>query len=313
MGTATVQSQRRVASSGGACAGAIVLALVASGCARGGAQPDGVDAVASVFPLAWVAEQVAPAATVTLLGAGGQDAHSVDLTPRERAVVEAADVVLYVGDISYQPVVEDAARAAGGEVVDISAVAGSERLIRTAGGTVDPHLWFDADVMADVVLATGEAFASADPPGADGYRSRAATTASEFQRLGRELDDLLSGDCRFDEVVVSHVAYSYLTQPRGKALRGITGANPESGASPSELDRLADLVEQEGLRYVVAEPVEGRADAETLAAETDVELLEIFPLDAVPPTGDSGRSLVQLVREQASTLATAYGCTNREG
>ena len=194
----------------------------------------------------------------------------------------------------------------------MSAVAGPERLLRTANGAVDPHLWFAADVMADVALAVGEAFAAADPSGAQAYRSRAADAASEFQRLRRDLDDLLGRECRFDEVVVSHVAYSYLAQPRGKALRGITGANPESGASPGELNRLVEFVEREGLRHVVAEPFEGRADAEAVAAEAGVEVLDIFPLDAVPP-GRGGVSLIELARDQTSTLATAYGCPAAEG
>ena len=289
-------------------AAALLVALGSSACtARDPVDGGGVIAVAAVFPLAQVAREVAPTATVTLLGAGGDDAHSVDLTPRERAAVEAADVMLYVGDIGYQKPVERAAEAAQGQVVDMAAIAGPSRVITTTNGAVDPHLWFDARVMADVTVATGDAFAAADPGGARDYRARAAGMASDFRRLAVELDDLLAGDCRFDEVVVSHVAYAYLTKPRGKTLLGITSPNPEAGASPAELGRLADTVRRAGHPYVVSEPVEGRADAETIARETGAELLDIFPLDAEPP-GAVDRSIVELVRQQALTLATAYGC-----
>ncbi len=73
-----------------------------------------VAAVAAVYPLGWMAEQVAPEADVSLLSAGGLEAHDLEITPDQRQAIETSDVVLFVGDIGYQPQVEDAVAAAGG-------------------------------------------------------------------------------------------------------------------------------------------------------------------------------------------------------
>ena len=307
---------------------AAATALLLTGCGRqaavtaqdGGGAP--LTAAAAVFPLAWLAGEVAPDARVELLSEGSLEAHDIELSPGQRAAVQTADVVLYLGDIDYQPQVEAAAQAAEGQVVDVTEVAGEQRLLLAGadphphadegddhadGEQLDPHLWFDAAVMADVALRTGEAFAAADPARADVYRANARAVADDLRALESELDRLLGGDCRLDEAIVSHIAYTYLVQPHGKELNGIGGVDPEAGASGAQLAELVREVHEEGITHVLAEPVEGRQDAEALAREAGVELLEVHPLDAVTPE-QADASFVDLVREQAETFATAYDC-----
>ena len=302
--------------------------------ARGdGAEGSPVSAVAAVYPLSWLAEEVAPEADVTTLNAGGLQAHDVEITPGQRQAVETADVVLFVGDIGYQPQVEQAVGSARGEVVSVAEVAGPERLLEPVAeahveqepaaeahhgdgaaeahsgeeAVVDPHIWFDAEVMADVAVRTGEAFATADPGNAETYRNNARAVSEELAELGRELDATLGGECRHLEVIVSHQAYGYLLAPLGVAQHGVTGINPQAGASSAELAELVEEIEREGFGHVLTEPQEGREGAETVAREADVELLEISPLDAVTDE-QAGAGFIELVRAQAAQFATALGC-----
>jgi zinc transport system substrate-binding protein len=311
----------------------LFLLLVGAGCGgRDTAASSQVSAVAAVYPLGWVAEQVAPEAEVSLLAAGGLEAHDLEITPGHREAIQTSEVVLYVGDIAYQPQVESAVESAEGEIVSLSEVAGDERLLEpgegphahgeegegeehvgesedehSGEGVVDAHIWFDPEVMADVATRTGEAFAAADPDNADTYRENAAALNEELTGLGGDLDDILGGECRHDEAIVSHQAYGYLLEPYGYEQHGVTGINPEAGSSSAELAELVREIEREGFEYVLAEPVEGRAGAETVAREAEVELLEISPLDAV--TGDQAESdFPSLVRDQAAQFALALGC-----
>ena len=87
--------------------------------------------VAAVYPFAWVAERIAPGAELELLQ-GAQEAHDLDLSPTQRAAIETADVVLYTGDIDYQPQVEQAVASAGGQVVSAVEVAGEDALLAAA-------------------------------------------------------------------------------------------------------------------------------------------------------------------------------------
>lgn len=297
----------------------LVLALVATvavGCGSGdGSGDDGrVSAVAAVYPLAWLAERVAPEAKVSLLTAGGAEAHDLDLTPGQRSAIEGSDVVLYVGDIGYQPQVEQAVSSASGQAVSLSDVAG-DRVLRAAEdaqageerGEVDAHMWFDTEVMADLADRIGAAFAAADPSGKAAYLRNAAEAREELTALGGDLKELLAGPCRFKEVVVSHQAYGYLLRPFGHTQQGVTGINPEAGASSAKLSELVEKIKTEGIGHVLAEPVEGRKDAEVVAKEAAVELLEISPLDAVDET-EARTAFPELLRQQARRFATALGC-----
>jgi len=320
----------------------VLLALLAPACGGGdatatsAADPTDVEeasaadlqAVAAVYPLAWVAAQVAPEAEVNLLNQGSQEAHDLDISPPQRAAIETADVVLYTGGIDYQPQVEEAIPAAQGQVVNAAEVAGEEALLaasteahahddegddhadegdRVEEGGVDPHLWFDSAIMAEVAGATGEAVATADPDNAEAYRQNAAAVSDEMAALGADLDSLLGGDCRFDEAIVSHAAYAYLLEPYDTTQHAVTNVSAEGDAAAGELAEIVGEIEEEGFTHVLAEPVEGREGAEAVATETGVELLEIFPLDAV--TDDQAATgLPDLIRAQAEAFATALGC-----
>ncbi len=329
----------------------LIAAVVAlAGCGRGGATstdttgdtsapdaPGEVTAFASVFALSWIGQEIAPDASFTALGAGG-DPHDVDLSSAQREAVGGSDVVLYLGDIEFQPQVEEAVADSEARVVAVSEVVGEDALLEgeeedehaeeggedadgseteaAAGeeeehadeaGVVDPHLWFDPALMAEVAQATGEAFAEADPGGAEDYLANAERVATELTDLDGEIDDLFA-DCERDEAVVSHEAYAYLLGPRDKAQVGIAGLAPEANASSAQIAALVEEVEAQGITTVLAEPEEGRADAETLAEETGIDLVEISPLESVDDD-QFAEGYPTLLRQQADAFATAFGCS----
>ena len=291
-----------------------LLLCAAAACAPAGTAPGELGAVATVYPLAWVVAEVAPEAAVESLASRGQDPHDLELSPGQRALVESADVVAYLGDIGFQPQIEAALQDTSATLVDASAVAGNR--LRTVSGhddgehgdaAVDPHLWFDALVMADIATAVGDAFATADPAGATGYRDRAAEVARELRGTAEDIAGLLS-DCRHDEVVVGHEAYAYLLAPHDIAQHGISSASGHSAASPQDIAVLADEIRALGLPAVLTEPVEGRTDAQVVAREARVELVEIYSLDIVDDE-QAAKGFPQLLREQAEAVARAAACS----
>lgn len=289
-----------------------------SGTGPGAQVGDGLTVVATVFGLAWIADQIAPGADVTFLGAPGQDPHDLELSPGDREVIETADVLLYVGQLDFQPQVESAAPSARGVVVDIAEIAGHQRLRdddddHDDGGdddhddeASDPHLWFDALIMADVAEATGAAFASADGDNAADYEANAASVAAQLHDVDADIDALLD-DCRLDTAIVSHEAYTYLLAPRGLRHEGISGTGGHGDASPQRLAELTERIRDEDISAVAAEPIEGRADAEALAAEAGVDIIEIDPLEVV--TDEQFEvGYPDLLREQAVAFATVLEC-----
>jgi zinc transport system substrate-binding protein len=299
---------------------------------------EGITVVTTVFPPTSMAQDIAPGADVRLLTSSGQDPHDLELSPADRALIETADVVIYMGDIDFQPQVEAAVGDAAGEVVSVAEVAGAGNLRDFEGHThdeddggeddghghadeadhgdddghdeegaaVDPHIWFDAAIMAEVAEEIGEALAALDPDHAEGYREAAGAVHDDLVALDAELDELLDG-CARDTAIVSHAAYAYLLAPRGLEQEGISGAGGHGDASPQRLAALSDRIREEGIPAVLAEPLEGRADAEALARESGVDLLEIDPLEV--GTDDLlAQGYPDALRAQAQAFAEALEC-----
>jgi len=285
---------------------AAVAAAFLLGCGASG-EEERVTAVTTVFPLRWVTQQVAPEAALTDLATLGGEPHDLELGPQDRVSLQEADVVVYLGQIDFQPQVEEAVAASTARVVDAVEVVAEDALIPAGADEVeDPHLWFDPGLMAQMAEATGEAFASADPAAAAEYRANAAAVAGDLRALEEEIGTTLS-DCEHDRAIVSHEAYGYLLTPHGLDQRGIAGIDPESGASPAELATLVEEIRAHDISAVLAEPVEGRADAEALAAEAGVDLLEISSLESATDE-EFERGYPELLRQQADAFAQALGC-----
>lgn len=127
-----------------------------------------------------------------------------------------------------------------------------------------------------------------------------------MRRLDADVDAVL-GDCRFDTVVVSHAAYAYLLEPHGITQEGVSGPGGHAGASPQRVAELAATIAQAGIPAVLSEPVEGRRDAEAVAREAGVDIIEILSLDVVDEER-AARGYPDLLREQAQAAARAAGC-----
>jgi zinc transport system substrate-binding protein len=308
---------------------AVLLLLLVACSPSSSADDEGLQVVATVYPLAWLAAEIAPDASVTSLAARGQDPHDLELTPQQRSAFESADLIAYLGPIDFQPQVEAAISGVSGEVVSAADIAGDDRL-RHAGDDhpheedgddghdddaeddadeteiVDPHLWFDAAVMADIAVAMGEAFAAADPDNAEQYTATAAVVADDLTAVGEQIAGMLDA-CEHDEIIVSHEAYGYLLAPHGLEQHGISGAGGHSEASPADIAALTAEIREENIPAVLSEPVEGRTDAEAVAREAGVEIIEIYSLDIVDDE-QAAEGFPALLVQQAEAVAQAAQC-----
>lgn len=275
----------------------IVMALLLSVSCGTGEEATGVTIVASVHPLAWLAERIAPEAAVAELSAGVDDPHDVQLSPSQIAALRDADVVVHVGNVDYQPEVEAALSDRTDGVV--AAAEATDLDLRT-----DPHVWQSPAALAEVAEALGAALQEADPDGS-GYAQRAAETAAELRALAAEADRLR--DCPRDVVVVSHAGYGHLLGPRGVTQEAASPPGHHAEPSPRRIADLVELVRSSGLPGVVAEPEEGRPAAETIAREAGVDLLDVHPLGTVDDA-DASIGYPVLWRRNVEAFAAALGC-----
>ena len=244
--------------------------------------------VASFYPLAFAAERVTGDDwEVVDLTPPGTEAHDVELSIEDRAAIEDAEVVLYLGDYGFQPQVEAAVQEAAGAVVPVGDASGEDL-------SADPHVWLDPAHMAQIVMEVAGAV-----PGASDRELR-----SELVALSDRYADGLAM-CRFRTMVVPHEAFGYLADAYGLEQFGLAGVNPEGEPGAARLARAHQLITsgQAGAVFYEAGG-ESREVAETVAEDAGVPALALSTLESEPPTGD----YLSVMEDNLASLRQGLDC-----
>jgi zinc transport system substrate-binding protein len=288
-------------------------AVVVQACAgQAGSDPDGrTSVVVSFYPLAFAAERIGgDCVSVTNLTPPGVEPHDLELTPDAVEAIATADVVLYFGG-GFQPAIEDAVQGAEGQAVDVLGVVSTvpaEGEEAEEGLAVDPHVWLDPSLFADIVAATAdaleqtEAVGSCDVSGAqEGLRADLAELDDDFRKtLGR---------CERDVIVTTHAAFGYLAAAYGLRQEAIAGLEPQVEPSARRLAELKAFVVREGIDTIFTEELVSPDVAETLAAEADVDTAVLFTIEGLTAEeAAAGEDYFSLMRENLDALRAALGC-----
>ncbi|MFD0659443.1 metal ABC transporter substrate-binding protein [Thermocatellispora tengchongensis] len=267
----------------------------------------------------------------------GVEPHDLELSPRQVAEVESAALTVYIKGV--QPAVDQAVQQnaadrgfdaasvvqtipatgvdehghgeeehghgeeAGGEHAD-EAGHEAEGEGHEEAVSYDPHIWLDPSRLATVATKLGERLAAADPAHAQGYRQRAAATATELGTLDAELKKGLSS-CSGHAIVTSHTAFGYLANRYGLEQVGISGIDPDSEPSPARLAEVAKVAKQEKVTTIFTEALVSPKVAEVLAQEVGAKTAVLDPIESKPASGD----YLSAMRQNLTELRTALGCS----
>lgn len=289
---------------------ALCLALVGSACGGADGEGDGgnggdgdgrVSVVAGFYPLAEAAARVGgDRVAVTNLTPAGSEPHDLELRSGDIDHIEGAAVVLYLGR-GFQPAVEEAARRADGEVVDLLAAIG-------VPGDGDPHVWLDPTLMARIAERVQAALVEADPGGRSTYDANAAAYAADVGALDAAYRQGLA-QCQRRVIVTSHDAFGHLARRYGLTQDAITGLSPESEPDPERLSELAAKVRAQGITTIFYETLVSPRVAETLARETGAKTAVLDPIEGLTEEEQAaGRSWESVMTDNLSALRTALGC-----
>ncbi|MBA2741511.1 MAG: zinc ABC transporter substrate-binding protein [Actinobacteria bacterium] len=262
------------------------LAVGVAGCGREDTARADMRIAAAFYPLAYLAERIAPNADVTNITPAGSEPHDLELSARDVERVQDADLVLYLGQ-GFQPALEDA-------------VTGHDRAVDLLGVTgSDPHVWLDP--LRFAAMARTVANALGEPTAAD-------TLVADLEKLDRDLRAGLA-HCERRELVTSHAAFGYLADAYGLEQIPLTGVAPEADPSARDLEALAAKVEEIGATTVFFEPLVSSKLAETVAREAGVETAILNPLEGL--TDDEladGEDYFSVMRANRAALRQGLGC-----
>jgi zinc transport system substrate-binding protein len=269
--------------------------------------------VASFYPLAFAAERVAgPGWEVIDLTPPGTEAHDVELSLEDRSAIEDAEVLLYLGDIGFQPQVEEAVSEVPGRVVAVTEgiplaapiPEEEEGEEEHAEETADPHAWLDPALFARMVDRVADGLAAADPTEAAGYRDRAVALQDELEALDERVRADLEG-CDTRSLVVSHEAFGYLAEAYGLEQLGLTGLAPEAEPTVERLGAAgAALADGRATAVFFEAGDEARRIAESVAADFGIPALPLGTLESEPPSGD----YLSVMEDNLASLRRGLGC-----
>jgi zinc transport system substrate-binding protein len=283
---------------------AVLGGAALSGCAAlSGADTKGIQVATAFYPLQFVAERIAgDHATVDNLTRPGKEPHDLELTIGETADVALADLVVY--EKGFQPAIDEAVdQNATGDVIDAADVV---HPVVYANGERNPHFWQDPLRLAVLGDAVAERLAKVDPDHADDYLANAAALRGELERLDADYARGL-GHCERTTVVVSHDAFGYLAK-YGLVMAPIAGLSPDAEPTPSDLARLQDLIESDGITTVFGERLVSPRLTRSLADDMGITTAVLDPIEGLSnETAD--QDYLSLMRQNLRALETANGCS----
>lgn len=258
----------------------VLLSSLASACSS--AADDRLKVVASLYPLAWVAERVGgPFVQVEDLTPAGVEAHDATLSAIQRADIQTADVVLILGTIGFQPDIDRAVETASGNVLDVT--EGLDLISAEGDLPIDPHLWLDPMILSATLARITAAFSAADPEHSSSYEANADATADALARLDSELRGGLDA-CDFRTFVTTHQAFGYLARAYDLRQLPLMGLDPEAEPSAVAIQTALDAIADGGAAPAVfAESTEeGRRIGATVAQQAGVALFGLSTLETDP-------------------------------
>lgn len=285
----------------------LILLLMITGCGRtsnGGMEEGKVNVVTTFYPIYEFAQFI-----------GGENAHVVNLlpvgvephdwTPRSQEIVNTSKAQLFMYNgaglegwvpgflkaLDKDSKVKAVEVSKGVNLIETDSDGGHDHGEENSATNtdieehqdehhIDPHTWVSpksAIVMAENIK---NSFIEVDP-----------THQNEYEQRYQELNDkLVELDSKFEselakmpnkEIVVSHQAFGYLTRDYGLTQHSIMGLSPDAEPRAQDLVNLANLVKEEGIKYIFFEELVSDRLAKTLAGEAKVKTMVLNPIEGL--------------------------------
>lgn len=287
--------------------------------------------IASILPVYSIANEIEGDLFVELLADGQVDAHDFEPSTGDIKKVLESDVFVYLGGIdSWAEEIAEEAKNNGVEVLELSEFAvttldldnkeshsddheeddhsneednhdnkeeakdeeaNKEHSDDHEGG-FDPHFWLDpenAKVFAAKISETIEG---------------SSLDTNKFEQLDNQYSQALT-NCNQNFAVVSHNAFSYLGNKYNFEIISIAGLEPSDEPSPAELSEIINRINDLKINYLLVEEKIGEDFANSIATETNVQILLLTPFES----GSKDTSYFEYMRQNLESLKAALECS----
>ncbi|QIT54334.1 zinc ABC transporter solute-binding protein [Aquisalimonas sp. 2447] len=233
-------------------------------------------------------------AQVTSLTPVGAEVHEWELTARNFAALEDADIVFYNG-YNLEQWMGQVRATTGGDTPILAVAQRSEwsTLPIVTGdmeGAPDPHLWMDPRAAAAYARVMAEALAELVPEKADAFHERADALEADLKALHQELTETLKAIPEDDRTLVtSEAAFLYFADAYGFEHTGIWGTNSEEEGTPRQVAEVTDFIRERQPRSLFWESTISDRHVRGISGDTGIPYHGPLYVDSLSaPDGDAG-------------------------
>lgn len=307
----------------------------AAGCGGGGttAGTEPLTVFATGTVLADIAQNVAGERfTVEALIPRDADTHAYEPTTRDLARVSEADLFILNGG-GLEETLEDTLRSVA---PDTTFVVASEGLTQrtpqpgeplhddgseeaggegedTGGETehareTDPHFWLDPTRVVKYVENIRDAYAEADPDGAEQYRANAAAYIAELEDLDAWIESEVAALPEERRVLImNHVSHGYFADRYGFRIAGAVIPSVSTGAAPTaqQLAELTTTIREQGVPVIFIQDVENPKLAGQIAAETGIAVVDDLRAGSLSEPGGDAATYIDMMKTGARKIVSA--------
>lgn len=234
---------------------------------------------------------------VNLASAATGCLHDYQLTPRDRAVLSRADLVVAngAGMESFMDLL--VRQQESGRVIDAS--AGINLLV--SSGETNSHVWLSPSRHILQVRRIAEGLAAWDPVNAAAYRANGARYEGALQALKDRMDRNLAA-VRTREIITFHEAFPYFAEEFNLKVAGVIEREPGTEPSAGELAALIRLIKASRVKALFVEPQYPAKAAEAIGRETGASLHTLDPVVSGPV---STNAYIELMEANLNQLRRA--------
>lgn len=226
--------------------------------------------------------------------------HDYQMTTDDRRVLEDTDILIING-AGLESFLDKVLPTLSARVIDASEGIG----LLESHGEINPHIWVSPEGMMDQVRNILEGLSDADPAHADIYEVNANAYLGELAALYAQMKLALE-PYKGMPIVTFHESFDYFAEAFDLLIVATVEGDHDTAPSARDLAGLADLIRDEGVKALFAEPQYEDTSVEILSRETGVPMYLLDPVvpqdaDMSDPTG-----YVRIMEENLKVLLEAF-------
>lgn len=271
--------------------------------------------------------------TVTCLVQPGQDPHTYEPLPSDRAAIESAGLILY-GGYGFEGGLTKTLTSAPsrGPKIALFEKAVPQPLLMAAadhdhdhghnepqdlpkaapkdGPTPDPHVWHDPQNGIQLIALMAEQLSRLMPSQKGHYQRQSQRMIAELQQLDRWIRIQVAtvpSDRR--KLITTHDALRYYARAYGFAVQGaLSSLSTADRPTPSDLAALVTLVKSAGVPTIFAEASTNPKTIATVAREAGVRVAPTpLWIDGPGPAGSTGATYQTMLVANTCTIVNGLG------